>query len=91
MQSAYVETAELKGLSSFAVIARHALPNAIAPIVNVVVVNLGYLVVGVVVIEVVFVYPRHGGSTWLTMSPSATCLWCRRAASSSRRSTSAST
>ncbi|OAB55079.1 ABC transporter permease [Phormidium willei BDU 130791] len=60
MQSAYVETAELKGLSSFAVIARHALPNAIAPIVNVVVVNLGYLVVGVVVIEVVFVYPGMG-------------------------------
>ncbi|MEK0164064.1 ABC transporter permease [Phaeobacter sp. JH20_02] len=60
MQSAYIETAELKGLSTFNVIARHAFPNAIAPIVNVVMLNLAYLVVGVVVIEVVFVYPGMG-------------------------------
>ncbi|MEY8840996.1 ABC transporter permease, partial [Cribrihabitans sp. XS_ASV171] len=60
MQSAYIETAELKGLSSFQVIYRHAFPNAIAPIVNVVMLNLAYLVVGVVVVEVVFVYPGMG-------------------------------
>ncbi len=60
MQSAYIETAELKGLSSFKVIYRHALPNAIAPIVNVVMLNMAYLVVGVVVVEVVFVYPGMG-------------------------------
>ena len=60
MQSAYVETAELKGLSQFTIIARHALPNAVAPVVNVVMLNLAYLVVGVVVVEVVFVYPGMG-------------------------------
>lgn len=60
MQSAYIETAELKGLSSFNVIAKHAFPNAISPIVNVVMLNLAYLVVGVVVVEVVFVYPGMG-------------------------------
>jgi peptide/nickel transport system permease protein len=60
MQSAYIETAELKGLTSFQVIARHAFPNAIAPGVNVVMLNLAYLVVGVVVVEVVFVYPGMG-------------------------------
>lgn len=60
MQSAYIETAELKGLSNFQVIARHAFPNAISPIVNVVMLNLAYLVVGVVVVEVVFVYPGMG-------------------------------
>lgn len=60
MQSAYIETAELKGLRPFAIIARHALPNAVAPIVNVVMLNLAYLVVGVVVVEVVFVYPGMG-------------------------------
>ena len=60
MQSAYVETAELKGLRKFTIIARHAFPNAIAPIVNVVMINLAYLVVGVVVVEVVFVYPGMG-------------------------------
>jgi peptide/nickel transport system permease protein len=42
------------------IIARHALPNAIAPVVNVVMLNLAYLVVGVVVVEVVFVYPGMG-------------------------------
>jgi peptide/nickel transport system permease protein len=60
MQSAYVETAELKGLRPFAIIAKHAFPNAIAPVVNVVMINLAYLVVGVVVVEVVFVYPGMG-------------------------------
>jgi peptide/nickel transport system permease protein len=60
MQSAYVETAELKGLSAFAVIRRHAFPNAIAPIINVVMLNLAYLIVGVVVVEVIFVYPGMG-------------------------------
>ncbi|NRB36393.1 MAG: ABC transporter permease [Rhodobacteraceae bacterium] len=60
MQSAYVETAELKGLSTFAVIYRHAFPNAVAPIVNVVMINMAYLVVGVVVVEVVFAYPGMG-------------------------------
>ncbi|MGQ0564078.1 MAG: ABC transporter permease [Gemmobacter sp.] len=60
LESAYVETAELKGLSPMTVIARHALPNAVAPVVNVVMLNLAYLVVGVVVVEVVFVYPGMG-------------------------------
>ena len=60
MQSAYIETAELKGLGPLSVIWRHAFPNAIAPVVNVVMLNLAYLVVGVVVVEVVFVYPGMG-------------------------------
>lgn len=60
MQSAYIETAELKGLSALRIISRHAFPNAIAPIVNVVMLNLAYLVVGVVVVEVIFVYPGMG-------------------------------
>ena len=60
MQSAYIETAELKGLSMFLIIWKHAFPNSIAPIVNVVMLNLAYLVVGVVVIEVVFTYPGMG-------------------------------
>ncbi|MBO9476603.1 ABC transporter permease [Shimia sp. R11_0] len=60
MQSAYVETAELKGLRMFTIIWKHALPNAVAPVVNVVMLNMAYLVVGVVVIEVVFTYPGMG-------------------------------
>ncbi|ESY85946.1 ABC transporter permease [Mesorhizobium sp. LNHC220B00] len=60
MRSAYIETAELKGLTAFEVIRKHALPNALAPIINVVILNLAYLVVGVVVVEVIFVYPGMG-------------------------------
>lgn len=60
MQSAYIETAELKGVSAFDIIRKHAFPNAIAPIVNVVMLNLAFLVVGVVVVEVIFVYPGMG-------------------------------
>ncbi|QPC85549.1 ABC transporter permease subunit [Mesorhizobium sp. NBSH29] len=60
MQSAYIETAEMKGLSAIDVIRRHALPNAIAPIINVVMLNLAFLIVGVVVVEVIFVYPGMG-------------------------------
>jgi peptide/nickel transport system permease protein len=60
MSSPYIEMAELKGLSRSRITVRHALPNALSPIINVVVLNLAYLVVGVVVVEVVFVYPGMG-------------------------------
>ncbi|MDX9663454.1 ABC transporter permease [Pseudomonas sp. P5_152] len=60
LASPYIEMARLKGISPSRIIFRHALPNALAPIVNVVALNLAYLVVGVVVVEVVFVYPGLG-------------------------------
>ena len=60
LASPYIEMAQLKGLPPHIVILRHALPNAWAPIVNVIAFNLAYLVVGVVVVEVVFVYPGIG-------------------------------
>ena len=56
----YIEMARCKGLSPSRIMLRHALPNAWAPIVNVIAFNLAYLVVGVVVVEVVFVYPGIG-------------------------------
>jgi peptide/nickel transport system permease protein len=58
--AAYIEMAHLKGLSQLRVIGKHALANAVAPIVTVVVLNMAYLVVGVVIVEVVFVYPGMG-------------------------------
>ena len=60
MSQPYIEMAFLKGVPRAAVITRHALPNAAAPIIAVVAMNLAYLVVGIVVIEVVFVYPGLG-------------------------------
>ncbi len=60
LASPYIEMATLKGLPRSRIIVKHALPNALAPIINVVVINLAYLVVGVVIVEVVFVYPGLG-------------------------------
>jgi len=60
LASPYIEMAQLKGASKAKVVLHHALPNAWAPIVNVIAFNLAYLVVGVVVVEVVFVYPGLG-------------------------------
>lgn len=60
LASPYIEMANLKGISRSRIIVRHALPNALSPIINVIVINLAYLVVGVVIVEVVFVYPGLG-------------------------------
>jgi peptide/nickel transport system permease protein len=60
LASPYIEMARLKGLSPSRIIHHHALPNAWAPIANVIALNLAYLIVGVVVVEVVFVYPGIG-------------------------------
>lgn len=60
LASPYIEMARLKGVGPARVILVHALPNALAPIINVVALNLAYLVTGVVVVEVVFVYPGVG-------------------------------
>ena len=60
LASPYIEMARIKGVRPWRVIVHHALPNALAPIINVVVLNLAYLIVGVVVIEVVFTYPGLG-------------------------------
>jgi peptide/nickel transport system permease protein len=60
MSTPYIEMAFLKGLTRSRVVSRHALPNALGPIVSVVALNLAYLVVGVVVVENVFVYPGVG-------------------------------
>jgi peptide/nickel transport system permease protein len=60
MSQPYIEMAFLKGMPRSRVILKHALPNAAAPIISVIALNLAYLIVGVVVIEVVFVYPGVG-------------------------------
>ncbi|WP_370253756.1 ABC transporter permease [Nioella sp.] len=60
LASPYIEMARLKGMKPMRIIVRHALPNALAPIINVIALNLAYLITGVVVVEVVFVYPGLG-------------------------------
>jgi peptide/nickel transport system permease protein len=60
LASAYIEMAEIKGIKKSRIIMLHAFPNSLSPVINVVAVNLAYLVVGVVIVEVVFVYPGLG-------------------------------
>lgn len=60
LSSPYMEMAQLKGVPRREAIIKHALPNAWAPIATVIAFNLAYLVVGVVVVEVVYVYPGIG-------------------------------
>lgn len=60
MASPFIEMARLKGIKRARIIVFHAFPNALSPVINVVAINLAYLVVGVVVVEVVFVYPGLG-------------------------------
>lgn len=56
----YIAMARLKGVSPWRIVVFHALPNALAPIINVVALNIAWLITGVVIVEVVFVYPGMG-------------------------------
>lgn len=60
LASPFIEMAKLKGIKRLRVIVLHAFLNALSPVINVVALNLAYLVVGVVIVEVVFVYPGLG-------------------------------
>ncbi len=60
LASAYIEMAQLKGIKRLRIIMHHAFPNSLSPVINVVAVNMAYLIVGVVIVEVVFVYPGLG-------------------------------
>jgi peptide/nickel transport system permease protein len=62
LQSDYVEMARLKGLSTQRIILVHALPNAVAPTIQVVALTFAYLAGGVVLVEYVFAYPGIGQS-----------------------------
>ncbi len=60
LSSPFIEMARLKGIDRLRVVVRHAFPNALSPVINVVALNLAYLVAGVVIVEVVFAYPGMG-------------------------------
>jgi peptide/nickel transport system permease protein len=62
LESDYVEMARLKGLREQRVVWRHAVPNAIAPTIQVTALNLAYLAGGIVTVEYVFGYPGIGSA-----------------------------
>jgi peptide/nickel transport system permease protein len=62
LESDYVEMARLKGLPERTVLIRHALPNALGPVFQVIAINLAYLAGGIVVVEYVFNYTGIGSA-----------------------------
>ncbi|MET9086062.1 ABC transporter permease [Streptomyces sp. NPDC004237] len=60
MAGEYVITARLKGLSTWRIVTRHALPSALLPTLHVIALNVAWLAGGVAVVENVFNYPGIG-------------------------------
>lgn len=56
----YIRTARAKGVKERDVLLRHALPNALLPIVTMIAMRLGFLIMGTMFVEVVFAYPGMG-------------------------------
>jgi peptide/nickel transport system permease protein len=62
LESDYVEMARLKGAPERTVIWRHAMPNALGPVFQVIALNVAYFAAGVIVVEAAFNYPGIGGA-----------------------------
>ena len=60
----YIRTARAKGLSRARVILRHALPNAILPVIAMIGIDIGIFMGGIVVVESVFGWPGIGQLAW---------------------------
>ncbi len=62
LDSDYVEMARLKGAPERTVLWRHALPNSLGPVFQVIALNIAYFAGGVIVVEYLFNYPGIGGA-----------------------------
>jgi peptide/nickel transport system permease protein len=60
----FVRTARAKGLGRARVLFRHALPNAILPVIAMIGIDIGLFMSGIVVVESVFGWPGVGQLTW---------------------------
>ena len=60
LASEFVLMGNLKGLPRWQMVLRHALPNALLPAINLIALNIAWLMGGVLVVEVVFNYPGIG-------------------------------
>ena len=60
----YIRTARAKGLARGAILFRHALPNAILPVVAMIGIDIGLFMSGIVVVESVFGWPGIGQLAW---------------------------
>ncbi|MGP4082251.1 ABC transporter permease [Pseudalkalibacillus sp. R45] len=56
----YITTAKAKGFSEKLIIKKHAVPNAMLPMVTIIAINLGFMIAGAIQIETVFSWPGLG-------------------------------
>lgn len=64
LRADYIRTARAKGLSRGRVVLRHALPNAILPVIAMIGIDIGIFMGGIVVVESVFGWPGIGQLAW---------------------------
>jgi peptide/nickel transport system permease protein len=62
LESDYIEMARLKGAPERTVMWRHAMPNALGPVFQVIAISVAYFAAGVIVVEYLFNYPGIGGA-----------------------------
>jgi peptide/nickel transport system permease protein len=60
----FIRTARAKGLTRARVVLRHALPNAILPVIAMIGIDIGIFMGGIVVVESVFGWPGIGQLAW---------------------------
>ena len=64
----YIRTAYAKGLATWVVVAKHALKNALIPVITIIGLEFGYLLGGAVLTESIFSWPGVGRWLWLSVS-----------------------
>ncbi|PKP75820.1 MAG: glutathione ABC transporter permease GsiC [Alphaproteobacteria bacterium HGW-Alphaproteobacteria-6] len=64
LRTDYIRTARAKGLGRARVILRHALPNAVLPVIAMIGIDIGIFMGGIVVVESVFGWPGIGQLAW---------------------------
>ena len=77
----YVRTARAKGLRERSVVMRHAMRNALIPVITVAALQIGFLISGAGIVEVVFARPGFGsllidGVVGRDINSSKACSWC---------------
>ncbi len=60
----YIRTARAKGLARWKILMRHAMPNAILPVIAMIGIDIGLFMSGIVVVESVFGWPGIGQLAW---------------------------
>ena len=64
---------------------RHAVPNALLPVVTLIAINFGFVLSGAIAVETIFSWPGLGLLTYDALNAAPTCRCCRGCSSSSAR------